>query len=370
MKLFCHRPTFTAAMQLVSAVVPTRTPKDILKNVKLVAGDGKVTLIATDQEIGIRYEVPGVEADTGGEILLSTNRIISILRELQDDGVTIEATSDKIRVSAGQSEFNLAAEDPAEFPPVTSFEGDQWFTVPGKSLKEMIRRTAFATDVESTRYALGGVLVEIDDSKITLAATDSRRLAVVETSISAHGGVKPPETSPVVPTKAMTLIERTISDDDTDVDISVRSNEVLVRSGRATIYSRLVEGRFPRYVDVIPKEAKEKVDLVIAPFHNAIRQAQIVTNEESRGVDFNFANGTLTLTSKAAEIGQSKVELPIGFDGDEITITFDPRYVAEFLRVLEPENQVTLNLIDGENAAVFKTEDNYTYVIMPLSRDR
>lgn len=370
MKLFCHRPTFTAAMQLVSAVVPTRTPKDILKNVKLIAVDGTVTLIATDQEIGIRYEVPGVEADTGGEILLPTSRVISILRELQDDGVTIEATSDQIKISSGTSEFKLASEDAAEFPPVASFDGDEWYTVPGKSLKEMIRRTAFATDVESTRYALGGVLMEIEAAKMTLAATDSRRLAVVESPVTANGGVKPPETNPVVPTKAMTLVERTISDDETGVDISVRDNEVLIRSGRATIYSRLVEGRFPRYADVIPKTSTEKVDLVTAPFHGAIRQAQIVTNEESRGVDFNFANDTLTLTSKAAEIGQSKVELPIGFSGDEITITFDPRYVAEFLRVLGPEKQVTLNLIDGENAAVFKTDDNYTYVIMPLSRDR
>jgi DNA polymerase-3 subunit beta len=370
MKLFCHRPTFTAAMQLVSGVVPTRTPKDILKNVKLVAEDGIVTLIATDQEIGIRYEVPGVEADTGGEILLPTNRIISILRELQDDGVTIEATSDKIRIAAGQSEFNLAAADPAEFPPVASFDGDQWYTVPGKSLKEMIRRTAFATDVESTRYALGGLLLEIDDVRITMAATDSRRLAVVESTITAHGGVQPPVSSPVVPTKAMTLVERTITDDEADVDISVRANEVLIRCGRATIYSRLVEGRFPRYADVIPKESKKQVELLTAPFHGAIRQAQIVTNEESRGVDFNFADGTLTLISKAAEIGESKVELPINFEGDEITITFDPRYVAEFLRVLDPEKPITLHLIDGENAAVFKTDDNYTYVIMPLSRDR
>lgn len=357
-------------MQLVSAVVPSRTPKDVLKNVKLVAADGIVTLVATDQEIGIRYEVPGVEAESSGEILLPTNRIISILRELQDDGVTIESTGEQIRITGGQSVFNLAAEDPAEFPPVASFDGDQWHTVSGKSLKEMIRRTAFATDVESTRYALGGVLVEIDESSITLAATDSRRLAVVETATTAHGGAKPPESSPVVPTKAMQLVERTISDDEADVDISIRSNEVLIRSGRATVYSRLVEGRFPRYSDVIPKETREKIDLVTGPFHGAIRQAQIVTNEESRGVDFSFANGTLTLTSKAAEIGESKVELPIEFSGDDLTITFDPRYVAEFLRVLESDKQVTLNLTDGESAAVFKTDDNYTYVIMPLARDR
>jgi len=131
-----------------------------------------------------------------------------------------------------------------------------------------------------------------------------------------------------------------------------------------------VDGRFPRYRDVIPKESKFSLDLPVGPFYSAVRQAQIVTNEESRGVDFKFTNGLLILDSQAAEIGQSKVEMPVDYDGDELTITFDPRFVAEFLRILGPEKPVTLDLIDSESAAVFKTDDAYTYVIMPLSRDR
>ena len=103
---------------------------------------------------------------------------------------------------------------------------------------------------------------------------------------------------------------------------------------------------------------------------SAVRQAQIVTNEESRGVDFAFSKGLLTLNSQAADIGQSRVELPVSYDGADLAITFDPRFVAEFLRVLEPERQVRLDLIDAESAAVLRTDDGYTYVIMPLSRDR
>jgi DNA polymerase-3 subunit beta len=110
--------------------------------------------------------------------------------------------------------------------------------------------------------------------------------------------------------------------------------------------------------------------MVVSPFYAAIRQAQIVTNEESRGVDFAFTKGQLTLKSLVAEIGQSTVELPISYEGDDLTITFDPRFVAEFLRILSPETNIQLRLVDSESAAVLSTEDDYTYVIMPLSRDR
>jgi DNA polymerase-3 subunit beta len=143
-----------------------------------------------------------------------------------------------------------------------------------------------------------------------------------------------------------------------------------VKTANSTIYSRLVEGRFPRYQDVIPSSSSISVDLTTGPFYSAVRQAQIVTSEESRGVDFTFSNGLLTLKSASAEVGESKVELPISYDAADLTITFDPRYVAEFLRVLEPERSIKLELTDGESAAVLRTEDGYLYIIMPLSRDR
>jgi DNA polymerase-3 subunit beta len=144
---------------------------------------------------------------------------------------------------------------------------------------------------------------------------------------------------------------------------------VVVKSGHSTIYSRLVEGRFPRYGDVVPGESKHEIDLVVGPFYAAVRQAQILTNEDSRGVDFKFHEGTLTLLSEAADAGSSVIELPIGYDGAELAIKFDPRYIAEFLKCFEPKKQVQLHLIDSESAAVFRTDDNYTYVIMPLARE-
>ena len=149
--------------------------------------------------------------------------------------------------------------------------------------------------------------------------------------------------------------------------MAIRTNDVLVRTGPVTISSRLVEGRFPKYQDVIPAETPISFPLIAGAFYSAVRQAQIVTSDESRGVDFVIASGMMTLKSSVAEVGQSTVELPIAYEGEELTITFDPRYVADFLKVLDPAQTITLGLQDSESAAVFTTDDGYTYVVMPLS---
>jgi DNA polymerase-3 subunit beta len=237
-------------------------------------------------------------------------------------------------------------------------------------LRELVRRTVFATDNESSRYALGGVLLEFGEGKITGVATDGRRLAKMEAparEVNGHAG----EGMTIVPTKAMSLIERTLGDQDGDVQIAARGNDVILKTPRAVIYSRLVEGRFPRWRDVFPQRSgQQRIELTVGPFHAAVRQAAIVTSEESRGVDFAFEPGTLVLKGRAAEAGQSRVELPIAYDGRELTITLDPRYVSDFLRVLDLEKTVAMELIDAESAAVIATDDGYGYVIMPLARDR
>tara|TARA_B100000029_G_scaffold459450_1_gene489556 strand:+ start:1251 stop:2363 length:1113 start_codon:yes stop_codon:yes gene_type:complete len=370
MKLQCHRPSLAASLQIASTVVPTRTPKEILRNVKLQVQGGTATLIATDQEVGVRVELSGVETDSSGDFLLPTSRVTSILRELTDENVNLEVSESSVTVRTSGSEFHLASEDPDEFPDVAAFEGDQYLTIPGAALREGIVRTAFATDQESTRYALGGVLLDPAGAKATLVATDSRRLAVAPLSAQSQGGDQLANPGPVVPAKAMRLIEKTITDDEQEVQIAIHANDILVRCGQSTIYSRLVEGKFPDYTKLIDIAGTQAATLEVGSFHSAVRQAQIVTSEESRGVDFSFSSGQLTLQTIAADVGESKIEIPVSYEGDDLTISFDPRFVTEFLRVLKPESTVTLHLVDGESAAVFRTEDGYTYVVMPISKDR
>jgi len=370
MKISCSRGALATAFQTVSGVIPTRTPKPILQNVKLEASKGHVVLVGTDQEVGIRYRLSEADVEVAGDVLLPTNRVLAILREMQGDTVHIETTDTGTVIRGERANYKLGAENAAEFPNVAEFDEKNSISIAAGVLKQMIRRTVFATDTESTRYALGGVLVEVKGETVTMAATDTRRLAVMRGQCAASGNVAPDNAIPVVPSKAMILIEKTLIDEKETVSIAIRNNDVLVKTAMATIYSRLVEGRFPRYQDVIPAQSTTSVELVVGPFYSAVRQAQIVTSEESRGVDFELAPGLMILASRAAEIGESKVELPISYDGSGLVITFDPRYVAEFLRVLEPEQPIRLELTDSESAAVFRTDDGYIYIVMPLSRDR
>ena len=369
MQLTCQRNSLTTAFQTVAGVVPARTPKDILKNVKLQVGGGKATLIGNDSEIGMRCDVPDVQSESRGEALLPTARVLAVLRELTDDIVKLEVTGDATWIRCGYSEFRLSAEDPADFPQVATFEDSDYFVVSAGALRTMIRRTIFATDSESTRYALGGIQMELGAERLTLAATDSRRLAVVTTASSMVGNPALPTTSPVIPSKAMGLIEKSLGDGTGEVHIALHQNDVVVRCGGTTIASQLVQGRFPDYRKVVPDSYNSTIEMVVAPFYSAVRQAMIVTNEESRGVDFTFGNGTLKLNSKATDIGQSTVEMPIAYDGEPMTITFDPRYVADFLKVLDASTSFHLKLISHDDRATLATDDNYTYVVMPLARD-
>ena len=146
---------------------------------------------------------------------------------------------------------------------------------------------------------------------------------------------------------------------------------LLMREPNGIFYTRLVEGRFPKWRDVLPKRSESnRIDIPVGPMYSALRQAAIVASEESRGIDFTFKDGSLVLSNSTAEIGQSRIEMPVPFDKDELTITLDHRFVADFLKVLQPDKTFTLDVENGEQAAYCETDDNYGYVIMPLSKDR
>ncbi len=371
MKVTCDRQELLTAFQTAASVVPSRSPKPILQNIKLEVSESGAILLATDLEIGIRIQVAGIQVDVPGSAILPLARFGSILRESSDDTLRLEADGQSTLVRGERSEFKLPSENPQEFPSVADFTEKSYHELPARALKEMIRRTIFATDNESSRYALGGVLLEMGSDKITAVGTDGRRLAKMEVPARSEGGHQSGDSMTIVPTKAMQLIDRALSDGDAEIQIAARANEVLVRSPRVTIYSRLVEGRFPKWRDVFPQRTgSSKVDLTVGPLYSAVRQAAIVTSEESRGVDFSFEPGTLVLSGRVAEVGQSRVELPIAHDGPTIAIMLDPRYLNDFLKVLDAEKIVTIELKDAESAAVCTTDDGYGYVIMPLARER
>jgi len=369
MKALFDREALHTAFQLVSSVVPARSPKVILQNVKLSATKDQVVLVATDMEVvGIRLDVRGVKVEEQGEALLPTGRLMSILRESMDEEIRVEADASSCLIKGQYSEFELPGEDPQQYPDVPSFDSSNYHQIQGGVLKEMIGRTVFATAQENARYALTGVLWEVNPEKVRLVATDGRRLAVSD-GIGIMHGKHATSGTPVVPTKAMSLLERNLSDPEEQVLVNIGANEVLFKTSRAVIYGRLVEGRYPPYKEVFPKKTSVKVRLKVASFLSAVKQAAVLTDEESRGIDCSFSKGNVTLKSRVPDKGRAKVEMPIEFEGKGVDITFDPRFVVDMLRVLDPESEATLELVDANSPALFKSGDDYSYIVMPLTRD-
>ena len=173
----------------------------------------------------------------------------------------------------------------------------------------------------------------------------------------------------IIPGRTVNLLERALAEDDTEIKIAAQANEILVKSPRATIYSRLLEGRYPRWRDVFPERSGViSLELPVGPLLSAVRQAAIVTNEDSRGIDFRFGNGKLVLAGRTAEVGQARIELPVAYQGEEIAIMLDPRFLIDFLKVVSSEETFQLEIQNAESAAVCKAQGDYEYVIMPLSR--
>ena len=245
MKFTCERDKILSAFQTAATVAPSRSPKPILQNVKLIVGEQGATLLATDMEVAIRIDVPGIQVEAAGSAVLPVARFGSILRESTDPKLLVEADQQGTLVRGEHSEFKLPGENPDEFPEVASFADENYHELPARLLKELIRRTLFATDTESSRYALGGVLLEFEAEKVTAVGTDGRRLAKMEGACQTVGTCEGDDLATIVPAKSMQLIERAFVDLDAEVKIAAHANDILLKSPRATVYSRLVEGRFP-----------------------------------------------------------------------------------------------------------------------------
>lgn len=369
MKVVCEREKFFSAFQMAASVVSGRTPRPILENVKLEARQDGATLMATDLEVGIRVELSGLEVESPGDVVLPIKRVGAILRESVDEKLVMESDGSKTLIRGDHSEFQLPTQNPDEFPRVSGFEEEKYHQMPARFFREMVRRTVFATDTESSQYALGGVRIELTPDGVTAVGTDGRRLARQQGPAESIGGDETIDGA-VIPTKAVQLMERATADNEETIQLCVRENDILMRSQRVVVYARLVEGRYPKWRDVFPKtEGASMIELPVGPFHTAVRQAAIVTTDEHRGVDFRFGEGKLVLAGHGAEKGESLVELPIPYDGPDVPVKLDPRFVSDFLRVLEPEQTFTLQLLNSQSAVVCSTADGYAYVIMPLSQE-
>lgn len=342
MKLAAPRHALAGAFQAVQHAVPAHDQRPILRNVKATAADDHCTLQATNQEFGICLELGDVPVEEPGAALFPANRLMAILREAPDEQLVIETTTDASWIRGNANEFELPGEDPSEFPDLPDFPDDSYHELSASALRELIRRTSFAVAAENARYAMTGVLWELEGYTARLVATDGRRLAVAEGAATPQRDHNTKGRTCVVPSRAMQLLERNLQGVDEPVRVRFRPNEALFRTGRATLHSRLVEGRYPAYREVIPKKATTTIPLIAGPFQTALRQAAIMADDDNHKVALHFTPGTLTLKARGAETGRSQVEAPIDYDGKVVDITFDARLLLDLLRVLPTEAALVL----------------------------
>jgi len=368
MKITYEREKFLQAFHHAASVVPARSPKPVLKNIRLEVSPEGGTLMATDLEIGIRVELSGLEVEEPGSVLLPSEQMMDILRENKDEKLTLEEDRSQVVVRGERSVFRLRSEEVENFPPVRSFQEQKYHEISPSLFRQMIRRTVFATDLENPRYALGGVLWELLEDRAIAVATDGRRLAKDEGSARSVGGHGTAESMPIIPVRAMQLMERIFTDSEEDLQIAFRENDVLVRSPKITIYSLLVEGRFPRWRDVFPQTPYPmRVELAVEPFYQAVREAAIMTSQEHRGVRLTFGEGKVVLTAQESEVGESRIELPISYEGPEIPVALNHRFLIDFLRALDQETTFTMEMKDSESPVIFRTQNGYEYIVMPLA---
>ncbi len=376
MKVLINRAALVEALGLASSVVLSRTPKPVLTCVKLVAGTGSggtgaktLTVVATDMELALQYTLTQVDIATPGVALIPAGKLSEIVNNSPDDTLTLDTNQDTTTIKGSDAHYKVFGYNPEEFPPVSSFDGSPDFSLTAGSLRQLLDRTRFAAAREMTRYAINGVLFEKKGKKLSLVATDGHRLAQTKDDTIAEGGK---DVSAVVPIKAINLIERLLTDPEQTVSLQFKENKLFVQISSetggvsATMSTSLVEGTFPPYGDVIPKDSDKKVTLNRERFFSAVRRAALLTNEESKGVRLAFASGTLSISSRAPEMGEAKIDLPVEYAGDSIEIGFNPTYLLDALKVADQET-VTFEMKTPNKPGLLKSGPGFLYVVMPVN---
>ena len=376
MKVICDRAALLDAVNVVSGVVASRSPRPQLTCVKLVAEKsgkaGTLTLAATDAEISIRLRLSAVDVTQPGEVLIPADKLRQIVSaEDAAPTLTLESDGDACHIKGEDAHFKILGYPASDFPAIPGFDaagGKAAFTQDAATLEGLIARTVFATARENTRYAINGVLLKKDGKRLEMVATDGRRLALTRTTVTSEKDA--PALSCIVPTKALSMLQRLLKNPDENVRVSLTDNQIVFALGEtAVLASNLVEGTFPPYEDVIPKDHDIKITFDRDVLSSAVRRAALLTNEESRGVRMSFkkADKQVELSSRAPEMGEAEIRVDLaGFDGGDIEIGFNPQFITDALKVI-PENQVIMELKSSSKPGLIKSGTDFVYVVMPVA---
>ncbi len=327
----------------------------------LQAKGGEVLLTTTDLDVGVRGSFEAsVEKD--GATTLPARRLFTIIRELPSSEVSIEVDGkNAASIRSGQSFFKILGLPEEEFPPLPKFDSAKVVTIRQKDLRDGLRKTSYAISTDETRYVLNGLLFSFKENKLTLVATDGRRLAMVDIELEFP---KSHEADIIVPTKAVTELGRLLTEDG-EVKVSVGSGQIAFDLNNTLLVSKLIEGNYPNYKQVIPTETKERVTLERETFLNSLRRVSLLASDKSNSIKLNFSKNNIDITANTPEVGEAKESLPVSYKGRDFSIAFNPEFLMAPLRALG-EDEVFLDLIDEMSPGVLKIQTPFLYVLMPM----
>ena len=365
MNLTITKEQIIAGLQAVQNVVSTRTTLPILSNVLLRAEGSHLEFTATDLDVTVACKVEA-KVSKPGATTLPVKKLFGIVRELHGE-IEIEVDEKNVAsIRSGSSFFKIHGLAADEFPPLPKFKDDQKIAQPQENIRAMIRKTSFAVSTDESRYVLNGIFMSLKDGKMTLVATDGRRLALVDEEVDI---AEKSAGEFIVPAKAINELNRLLQDKG-DVEIKFGENQASFALKNETGFSvllitKLIEGNYPNYRQVIPGEAKERIAVAREELMQALRRAEIMTSEKANSVKLAFGKNVLTITANYPEVGEARETMAINYKGKELAIAFNPRYLIDPLNALT-EDEVFIELIDELSPGVIKINGPFLYVVMPM----
>jgi DNA polymerase-3 subunit beta len=361
MKLAVTKEALLEGLLRTQNVVSNRPTLPILTNALLEADEEGLWITTTDLEVGIRCRVEA-RVEKTGSTTLPARKLVSIIRELPSSEIILDVDSkNAASIRCGASFFKIFGLPKEEFPAFPAFEEPNSLTIRQAELKDGLRKTSYAISSDEARYVLNGILFSLLENKLTLVATDGRRLALFDSDLEFP---KSHERDFILPTKAVTELQRLLGEDG-DVVIASTANLVSFELNGAQLVSKLVEGNYPNYRQVIPGEAKERIALEREAFHNCVRRVSILSNDKTSSLRLNFTKNNLDITANTPDVGEAKESMSINYKGRDISIAFNPEFLMDPLRNL-PNDEVFLELIDEMSPGVLKIQTPFLYVIMPM----
>jgi DNA polymerase-3 subunit beta len=361
MKLSLNRDALFEALTRVQSVVSARSTIPVLANVLLEARESSLTLTTTDMELSVTTRMDA-EVNTPGATTLPAKRLFSVIRELPSQ--TIELSVDNkncATIECGTSFFKIMGLSAEDYPEIPSPEGNQSYSLDPAMLKSMLKSVQYAASVDETRYVLNGILFSFKEGKLTTVATDGRRLALCESEVDF------PEENAldiVVPAKAVNELMRNLASEG-ECTLIAAGNQVIFELDGLRLISKLIDGTFPNYQQVIPAQCEERIALERETLLQAVRRVALVTNEQSNSIRLHFGENQVQVLSSTPDVGEAKERVPVKYSGPEMTIAYNPEFLLAPLRVLDSD-EVYLELTDELSPGVLKSDISFLYVIMPM----